>query len=305
MACSNATAPIDINLSNSSGKCDTKCDYKFNYMSSSCIMINRNNYLSFTYDNSSNTQALYNFKNYNVKEIRIYFPSLHTYSNNTSDGEMIIIHQNNEGYSDLLVCIPIRIGSSSSDSGQFFTAVATALSNNAPSDGDSTTIVSDKYNLNEFVPKKEYFSYTATLPYQPCNSTINYVVFDSHTYCLEIGDADFKTITSIIKETNPTINKDTPFFYNPKGSVSLANVLDDQIYIDCNPIGESEETQYISTGGNIWNTSWLKTLNNEYGIMILAVVVVMLIILMIRMFSKMLFGKTNVVTMTQINKKLN
>ena len=85
MSCPNATAPIDISLSKITGKCDYKCSYSFNYNNSSCVATNRREYLKLSYDKSSSPPVLYNSSGYDVEEIRLYIPSLHSYSGTKTD----------------------------------------------------------------------------------------------------------------------------------------------------------------------------------------------------------------------------
>ena len=92
MSCPNATAPIDISMSKITGKCDLKCSYSFNYNNSSCVATNRGDYISILYDKSTAPPVLYNATGYDVQEIRLYAPSLHSYNDSKTDGELIIIH---------------------------------------------------------------------------------------------------------------------------------------------------------------------------------------------------------------------
>ena len=103
MSCPNATAPIDISLSKITGKCDYKCSFSFQYNNSSCIATNRGDYLSLSYDKSSSPPVLYNTAGYDVQEVRIYIPSLHSYNDSKTDGELIIVHTSNTGANPLLV----------------------------------------------------------------------------------------------------------------------------------------------------------------------------------------------------------
>ena len=156
MSCSSSNAPIDITSSKSSGKCDLKCDYKFKYQTSSCVGKNMGDYISLSYDNSSSSSITFNLTSYIVKEVRIYHPSLHSFNGNKLDAEMVIVHTSSTGEIPLLVCIPIKISNSTSLSSGFFRNVVSTMSNNAPSEGDSTTIKMNNYNLN-FLFQKNHF----------------------------------------------------------------------------------------------------------------------------------------------------
>ena len=250
MSCPTATAPIDISMSKITGKCDYKCSYSFSYNNSSCIATNRGDYLSLSYDKSSSPPVLYNSSGYDVQEIRLYIPSLHSYNDSKADGELIIIHSSNTGAKPLLVCIPIKSNNTSSVSGLFFKTVVDTVSDSAPSNGESTTVNIPRYNLSAIVPKKPFFSYSATEPYQPCSSDVEYIVFDLLQAHLDMMPETLTKLQSII-ESNPYDIKIGPnLFYNETGPGKGSAGND--IYIDCQPVGESDETTDIvtDTGGS-------------------------------------------------------
>jgi carbonic anhydrase len=240
MSCPNATAPIDINLSKVSGKCDFKCKYSFKYNNSACVATNRGDYISLSYDKSSSPPVIYNSVGYDVQEVRFYAPSLHSYSGAKTDAELVIVHMSNSGSTPLLVCIPIKINNSMSTSAQLFSSIIETVSNNAPADGETTTVNTDNYNLSDLVPRKPYFSYTATEPYQPCSTTVDYVVFAPLNASLDITQETLDLFRTFMIDNPYDVKTGTKFFYNEKGSeVSMGN---GEIYIDCQPVGSSEET---------------------------------------------------------------
>ena len=120
MSCPNATSPIDISISKITGNCALKCSYSFHYSNSSCIATNRGDYLSISYDKTSSPPVLYNATGYDVKEIRLYIPSLHYYNDSKTNGELVIVHTSKTGSVPLLVCIPIKSNNTSSVSALFF-----------------------------------------------------------------------------------------------------------------------------------------------------------------------------------------
>jgi carbonic anhydrase len=241
MSCPSATAPIDISISSITGKCDLKCSYSFNYNNSSCVATNRGDYISLSYDKSSKPPVSYNNTSYDVQEVRIYIPSLHSYSGSKSDGELIIVHTSNTGANPLLVCIPIKRNNTSSVSAMFFKAIVETVANSAPADGESTTVNVPKYNLTALVPNKPFFSYSATEPYQPCSGSVEYIVYVPLNAALDIADDTLKKMETFIS-TNPYDIKTGPkLFFNETGPRKGGAVGDD-IYIDCQPVGESEET---------------------------------------------------------------
>ena len=269
MSCPNATAPIDISLSKITGNCDYKCAYSFYYNNSSCIAENKGNYLNIKYDKSSSPPVTYNAAGYDVTGIRIYSPSLHSYSGFKTDAEMVIIHSSNTGANPLLVCVPIKSNNSNGAIATFFSTLIDTVANSAPAEGNTTTVNVPRFNLNEFVPHKPFFSYSASLPYQPCDSRVEYVVFDLAHTNLYITPDSLKKFNEIIQPSPYDIKTGPNLFYNEKGPGS-GGALGNEIYIDCQPVGSSQEMEDIvtETGGSVTSVSDL--LNNQYVQMVLA-----------------------------------
>ena len=258
MSCPNATAPIDISLSKITGKCDYKCSFSFQYNNSSCIATNRGGYLSLSYDKSSSPPVLYNTSAYDVQEVRIYIPSLHSYNNTKTDGELIIVHTSNTGTNPLLVCIPIKGNNTASVSALCFKTIIDTVANSAPADGESTTVNIPKYNLNNLVPKKPFFSYSATEPYQPCSGMVEYIVYAPLHGGLDIMSNTLTTLRSIITSNPYDIKTGPSLFFNENGP-NIGGADGGEIYIDCQPVGTSEETVEIvtNTTGTMSFKDWL------------------------------------------------
>jgi len=244
MSCPTATSPINIDIQKVYGKCDLKCDYNFNYKNSSGTITNRGDYLSVSYDTSTTDTVSYNKSSYSVKEIRIYVPSLHGFNGNRAVGEVIIVHQSNTGSIPLLVCIPIKTNGADTPGSAIINDIIKTAVNLTPSEGETATLNIANFNLNEVVPRKPFISYTATEPYQPCSTADNnFVVFPIVSSTISITNSTLKSLTSIVKMHSYDIKSGTPYFINEKGP---GNLNGDDIYIDCQPAGISEETIEIS-----------------------------------------------------------
>lgn len=282
MSCSNATAPIDINSSNVVGKCDYKCQYRFHYNDSSCIATNRGDYVSISYDKSSSPPVTYNSSAYDVKEIRIYTPSLHSYMGNKTDAEAIIVHDSASGALPLLVCVPIKVSNTGSTGANYLSNIVTALSQNAPANGEQTKVNISRFNLNALVPRKPFFSYTATEPYQPCSSRKNdYIVFSLSNGSIGINKDVLTKLQKVIKSNTYNIKKGGSLFYNVNGPIN--DDRDGQIYIDCQPVGQSEEKKIIVTdsGSSSFNFNTGNIMNNKYFQMFLGSLIFVAIIYLI------------------------
>ena len=283
MSCPNATAPIDISLNNITNKCDYKCAYNFNYHNSTSIATNRGDYISLSYDSATTSPVTYNSTGYNVKEIRIYTPSLHSYSGSKTDGEMIIIHQSNTNEKPLLVCIPIIMNNSIGQGSAFIQGIIDKLSKSAPSNGESTT--TSTYNLNTVVPRTPFFSYSGTEPYQPCSAAVDYVVFDPANYSIGISDSSLTTFQSIIQSNSYDVKSAAnsqqpipPLFYNETGAQEI-NLTNGEFVIDCKPIVQSTETNYETSGDSSSSSLSISELfNSTYFLWLLIPIIIVTIL---------------------------
>lgn len=284
MSCSNATAPIDISKDNVSGKCDLKCEFSYHYNDSSCVAKNRGEYISLAYDTSSSPPVTYNSSSYDVKEIRIYSPSLHSFNGTKAEGEFIIIHNTYAGANPLLVCIPIKSSNSAEPSSKYLSTIIKTVATNAPTTDEETTVTISNFNLNAFVPKKPFFSYTGTEPYQPCNEGKNeYIVFANDS-AIPLSDVILSALKKVISENAYDIKPSPGLFFNQKGPSS--NTSSGQIYIDCQPVGNSKEEDVIVTNsGSSSSTGHFTSeniMNNKFFQMFLGALIFVIIIFLIQ-----------------------
>jgi len=238
MSCPNATAPKNISLSFiGDNYCDLKCAYSFSYADSTTTGTNRNDYIQLSYDRGSSDPVVYNKYNYYVDQIRLYTPSLHAYNGQKTDAEMIIVHLC-AGQTPLLVCVPIRVSNYATAASQLLTQIVETMSANAPVDGESTQINLTGFNLSKFVPKKPYFSYSGTIPYQDCTGNVDYIVFNVNDAAIDITSDALTKMKTFILENIYDIKKGGELFYNENGPGSANG---NEIYIDCKPTGADEE----------------------------------------------------------------
>ena len=245
MSCLKSTSPIDISSSKVAGECVEKCSFTYKYPSSSnCSATNRGNYISLLYDQSSNPPVTYNTVGYNVSEVRIYSPSLHTFNSKPVAGEIIIIHNSVMGGKPLLVCIPILNMNSTTESSSLIDKIVTSVANGCPAEGECTKVNIDSHSLNTFVKPTQFYSYSGTTPYQPCSQDVEFIVYGINAGAV-IMNSTLQTLNSIIKASGiKTVTTNTGGLYmNPKGPNQATN---DEIYIDCQPVNTSEETVEIS-----------------------------------------------------------
>lgn len=246
-----ATSPINI-TKNYDNVCNLKCDYQFNYPLSNLIITNKGGYVYMTIVDSGNNKnspsVIYNAENYQVKEIRMFRKSLHTFSGNNADAEIIIVHKSITGNS-LLVCVPIMIGNTTNsdkpEAKSIFDSIISEMSKTANSVGQKTTLNISTLTLNKLVPEKSFFSYSGTLPFSPSNGEYDIIVFNKDN-ALNINQKTFNIFSKLISESNEQIQKvnNLGLFFNQNGASIISNNnkgLDDNIYIECLPTGSSGE----------------------------------------------------------------
>jgi hypothetical protein len=217
---------MNISPQNIAGTCESKCSYAFNYpTTNSTTVSNYGAYLQFTYELSNTSPVLYNNNSYNVASINIYSPSLHKYNGSRTDGEVVIRHTPVSGGSPLYVIIPLSTGGLTTTGSQVISNVIKAAGKRAPSAGKNTNKGVGEFTLNNFIPMKQFYSYTT--------SKIDCVVFDISN-SIGVNSDDITTFKKIVKSapSNPFTGK-TSLFVNTKGPSNSLGGGD--IYIDCQP----------------------------------------------------------------------
>lgn len=228
-------APINI-TSTSNGTCELKCDYKFDYKSSNITLSNKTNYVQLSYDMASSPQVIYNSDNYQVREVRLYVPSIHRYNGGSADAELIIVHSSNS--KNLIVSVPVRSSSVKGKTSRFLDQVADYVTKFAPNAGDQTSMGNATWNLNDFVPEKKFYSYSGTAPYSPCVDGFDYVVFDKVNAVDMTQDALNKIKRHIAdSKIKPKSSSSKVSFYQSAKPAKndLGAESDDDIYIACSP----------------------------------------------------------------------
>lgn len=232
MSCSNATAPINI-VYNLAKDCQLKCDYEPHYDFTTVSAENKGDYIAYTFG-ETNTATTFNTEIYNVTEMRLYHPSLHQYAGKATSAEILISHINVSRNTRLIVCIPVEIGESLEES--LMESLISQVVSRANTEGGITAVDTTSFTISSLVPLKPYYSYNGTTPFNPCNETANYVVFD-RSDAIKISSSTLKNLKSIITPNNYQVKENSEgYFYNKNGP-SKSNNSDDDIYIDCAPVG--------------------------------------------------------------------
>jgi carbonic anhydrase len=243
MSTTNPPYSVDITKKNLKGECDYKCAYTYNYGSSNCIATNRGKYISLSYDKKTTPPVQYNTKKYTIADIRLYFPSFHTFSGNQATGELIIMHTPITTGPVLLVCIPIVDNGSSYFAQSMVNQLIYETIKKAPSEGEKTSTITD-FKLNDIIPKSGYYVYTGLQP--GSSKSADFIVFDAYNP-IAINSDIAESVKRVIKDSKYLALKGGKMFFNKRGP-NIAK--DNQIYIKCKPTGGEGEKKVIkSTAG--------------------------------------------------------
>ena len=223
---------MNISPQNIAGICNLKCAFSFNYNVSKCTATNYGQYIQLTYEASSTPQVTFNTVPYNVKEIKIFTPSIHSYNNAKADAEIIITHIPINGGNSFNVCIPINTNNPTTTGSQIISEIISAVSSNAPSQGTSTNQGIKEFSLNDIVPMKPFYSYS-----DPKNEDV--IVYGIQ-HAVSISNNSLNTLKKCIQANAINLPAGPSLFSNPDGP-SNGNVGDGSIYIDCQPTNSSEE----------------------------------------------------------------
>ena len=226
-------------------ECIQKCIFWYNYSGkSSCNIENGLNRLNIPYDGGGN--IMYNSDTYDPINVRIFSPSLHTYDGVQAEGELILEHTNKSAsMAGLLVCIPISTTAPRSNA----SVVLESIIDNAPRlENERVSVSLANFNMNNIIPSAPYYTYSGPLPYDACvpDTIYQYIVFHpTSDGALAVDKPHMEKLSKLILYSNVTAvqaSESTPVFFNPKGTTQNGFNGEDQIYIQCQPAGESEET---------------------------------------------------------------
>ena len=267
---------MNISPDNIYGDCELKCMYSFNYPKSSCTATNNKYYIRLTYDTTSVPAVKFNNASFNVSEILLVSPSVHKFNGTTVDAELIIVHTPIAGGYEFCVCVPIVERGGTTKGSTIIETIVSTVANQAPSTGETAVVPLDEFTLNSIVPMSPFYSYSV-------DDKEEFIVYGEKD-AINISQKSLKTLQSIITaapDKSLPLNADIfatvrngkplPLFINKDGPKS-GEIGDGEIYIDCRPTGNSEETTNITkTRPNIYtNVKAQSLINNPIVIFILS-----------------------------------
>ena len=272
------TIPMNISANKIDNYCSEKCSYSFNYqISNVCTATNYGSYLYLNYIDSGNVAPVtFNSNTYKVSNIEIYSPSLHNFNNNKTDGEIIITHTPTGIGKPLIVCIPLTVsGKSPTPASQIMANIINSAVSRPLKQGEpAMTIKLENYTLNNIIPATPFFFYNDT-------NDSNIIVYGLNN-AIPLDASVIKGLKIIITGTSGVKYASVEYLdYNKSGPSTGGYNGDDQIYIDCQPTGNSLETEEVEFSKPATNNDLIFVLNSPVIIFIFAMLIFVVLILII------------------------
>jgi hypothetical protein len=272
----------NISSNNIAGSCNLKCDLNINYSPSSCPVTHSYSSLDIKYDSTTVPPVTYNYVKYIPFSVAIVSPSNFFYNNQRASGEIVIFHKSADESNWLVILVPIVESNTLTDASMFLSNIITGVSNAAPAVGNSTVINLNNFSLNSFVPNKPFY----TLEY---GNFLNIVAFG-----LEAGIPLSRSNLATLKSFFPNNPNKMTDSYNPKSFWNQTSIYKNDsgpssqaagdIYIDCKPVNESEETTNVPTK-KVYDYGFTMNdiLNNQYFLAIVVCTVIIIFLYGLRM----------------------
>lgn len=268
---------MNISRQNISGNCKLKCSYSFKYQESNCPITNIG-FLKITYDKSSVPPVIFNNEKYDVLDIQINSPSLHNYNGSKTNAEIIINHVAHSSGNVLSVVIPITNQNGVQSSGStIIQDIVSASANGAANKGESTQVKINHFTLDNIVPLKPFFTYSL-------NNNTHVIVYGIE-HAILVNSQTTDALSRIIKPQS-SIPSGPELFINPEGPNK--NINDGQIYIDCQPTGDSEEKTDVENIKSSVNFDASDILKNPLFLLLVSSVVFIILLLLFNYFVEYL-----------------
>jgi len=205
-------------------ECNLMCQIETNYKHSKCrLQYTKNNMISIKYDYGS--RAKFNGVYYNLTDILIFTPSMHTIDNERFEVEVMMIHKTEQsGNADakdngIITCKLLnRYNREHGPEQDFFNEFFFKIPNEAPKDDSlyETIDVSNRWNADLLNPKtrSSFFMYDGSLPFPPCTEKFKVIVYEEIG---NIGDTNFRLLKENVGKNNRPVQDlgTRKIFYNP------------------------------------------------------------------------------------------
>lgn len=216
-------SPININT-DVLKDCNLMCQLETNYKHSKCrLQYTKNNMIVLKYDYGS--RAKFNGVYYNLTDILIFSPSMHTVDNERFEVEVMMVHKTDQsGNKDakdngIITCKLLnRYNREHGPEQDFFNEFFFKIPKEAPKDDGlfETIDVSTRWNADLLNPKNRtsFYMYDGSLPFPPCTEKFKVIVYEEIG---NIGDTNFNLIKENVGKNNRPVQDigTRKIFYNP------------------------------------------------------------------------------------------
>jgi len=280
-------------------ECKTLCNFEVKYKNSTCFVKNSNNLVNIKC--SPGSYFLYENTPFELTEITIHTPSLHTIDGSKSDIEICLIHKlSNTANSDINGIVLSRLFDKGPSFGKTETFINQII-NDIPAEDikyEKEILVSDKWGPNMVLPDNNlsYFTYNGSLPYPPCTESYKWFIYEDIG---TIGSTNIDTFKNYIGNNARPIQRinDRTVFYvvinkNEIKQKEQKIYTSDNKYLKC--IKDDEDTKtIINTSQVVTTPADQQTGMDEYRLkkikQILLFVVVLIIFINAFFFVKYLY----------------
>ena len=213
--CSNLKqSPVNIDTSDMK-ECRTLCKMRHKIKESKCFVGYKNKTITIKYSPGSYT--IYKNSLYELSEISIHTPSLHSIDGQKFDLEVCLVHKlsdNSSSDSGIMLCCMYESGPDHGKPEQFISQII----NHIPSEElnyEKEIEVSKDWTASWLIPESSgYFSYSGSLPYPPCQEGYSVFVYEKIGF---IGSTNIETFKRYLgNNSRPTRPLGTrTVFYTP------------------------------------------------------------------------------------------
>ena len=295
-----STTEMNITPSAITNMCDEKCLFTYSYPIVNTVNISNNgsNYI-ITYS-SSTPPVTFNNLGYNLQNVSIYFPSLHTFNNTSEVGEIVMNHICQTNQSNLLsICIPVLLNEGVSCP-LFNDIIACCLGNSSYNQEDTSPITSSSASSYS-LPNADFNTFinlvsSPTYYYYNESSTQDVIVFSLNSGIL-LSSNQSSVTTYVNPSTTILFPSVSQLYYNSDGPT--VDYGDGDIYIDCQPVNQSNETILdLKSTTNIFTST-----TNIFGINSSLIEILGIFLLCIGLSYGIYVGVTKITGSKQVTKQ--
>jgi len=241
-------SPINIDTETTQ-LCTSLCNFTTLYKESKCFVNYNNNLIRIKYSPGSYTE--YQNILYELSEITIHTPSLHSIDNFKYDMEVCLIHKlssdnktttTSDSPNGIMVCRLFESGPHYGSAETFINQIINELPKESI-DYDKEIEVSDTWGANMLMPEnKSFYMYDGSLPFPPCDTNYKVIVYEDIGRIgktnLEIFKLNIGENTRIIQNLDKRIIMYKPYYKGEESKKEEPDSISDNKFLKCslNPL---------------------------------------------------------------------